>query len=166
MKKRRFYALVIFLFFISGCSLIDIYQAPEPITKLEYSVDLNNSTQVRSILGKQYQEWQGTRYRSGGLSRNGIDCSGFVYITFRSKFGIDIPRTTKSQVKLGNCIEKGQLRAGDLVFFRTDVDSNHVGIYFSNKNFIHVSRKKGVMISNMNDSYWEKNFHTARRVVN
>ncbi len=78
-------------FLIIGCSS----HAPPPNDRLA------NSRQVQQILGDQLIKWRGTPYRYGGLSRNGIDCSGFVYRTFRERFGIQLPRTTRQQSEIG-----------------------------------------------------------------
>ncbi|MDP1614879.1 MAG: NlpC/P60 family protein, partial [Methylococcales bacterium] len=78
---------------------------------------------LRKILYSHYNEWQGVRYEYGGLSRRGIDCSGFVHLTFKSKLGKNLPRTARMQAKIGQEVRRNDLRAGDLVFFRTGKSS-------------------------------------------
>ena len=100
----------------------------------------------------------------GGLSKHGVDCSGFVYITFRSQLGFSIPRTTGSQVTIGRKVARNNLRVGDLVFFHTSLLYNHVGIYLGDSKFLHASTSKGVIISSLNEKYWRKRYWTARRI--
>ncbi|WP_062668005.1 C40 family peptidase, partial [Grimontia celer] len=68
---------------------------------------------------RQYQDWRGTPYAWGGMSKRGVDCSGFVHLTLRDQFGAYVPRTTAQQVLTGYHIDDDDLEAGDLVFFKT-----------------------------------------------
>lgn len=140
----------------------------------ERSVYKNNSrptinkpldpSNMRKALYSHYNEWQGVRYQYGGLSRQGIDCSGFVHLTFKSKLGMNLPRTTWMQARIGQEIRQNDLRAGDLVFFRTGKASNHVGIYLEKNKFLHASQKKGVTISRLDDIYWRSNYWKSVRI--
>lgn len=123
-----------------------------------------DSAQIRQALYSQYKDWQGVRYQPGGLSRAGIDCSGFVHLTFRSKLGLDLPRTSEMQARLGNEIKKDELKAGDLIFFRTGKISNHVGIYLEKNRFLHASQKKGVTISSLDNVYWKSSYWKSVRL--
>ena len=123
-----------------------------------------DSVQIRQALYSQYKDWQGVRYQPGGLSRAGIDCSGFVHLTFRSKLGLDLPRTSEMQARLGNEIKKDELRVGDLIFFRTGKISNHVGIYLEKNKFLHASQKKGVTISSLDNVYWKSSYWKSVRL--
>ena len=129
-----------------------------------YSVDLSDGARVKKILYAQLQEWHKVRHRTGGLSKKGIDCSGFVHLTFLSRFGIEVPRTTKLLSKIGAKISQEKLRPGDLVFFKTGLRKRHVGIYVEEGKFIHVSKKKGVMLSRLDNIYWSKNYWKAIRL--
>ncbi|WP_338557182.1 bifunctional murein DD-endopeptidase/murein LD-carboxypeptidase [Erwinia sp. E_sp_B04_7] len=120
---------------------------------------------IKSRLMDQYADWKGVRYRLGGTSKRGIDCSAFVQTTFREQFGLDLPRSTYEQEDTGKSINRGKLRAGDLVLFRAGSTGRHVGIYLGNDNFVHASTSSGVMISNLNDNYWKKRYREARRVL-
>ncbi len=150
---------------IAACAPVQL----DPSTSVEQikvtsSVDFQDSTAVRARILNQYDEWQHTPYKTGGLSKGGVDCSGFVYLTFRSKLGCTIPRTTALQVKTGRKIAINNLRAGDLVFFQTGLFSKHVGIYMGDSTFLHASSSRGVMLSSLEENYWEKRFWTARRI--
>jgi len=118
---------------------------------------------IKQRLYSQHKHWQGTRYQLGGLSKKGIDCSGFVLLTFKEQLGITLPRTTREQAKRGTTISRKQLKAGDLVFFKTSIKVRHVGIYIEDDKFLHASTSKGVMISELNNSYWRKAYWKAVR---
>jgi len=118
---------------------------------------------VIAKLYSQHEQWQGTKYKMGGLSRTGVDCSGFVYLTFRNQFGANLPRATDAQAKFGSEISLSQLQPGDLVFFKTSWKVRHVGIYVENNTFLHASTKNGVMLSRLDDYYWKDKIWQARR---
>ena len=120
--------------------------------------------EIVSLLYEQYDSWQGVRYRDGGLSRNGVDCSGYVHLTYRDKFGRALPRSTELLAKSGTEISPRQMRPGDLVFFKTGRKKNHVGIYLDGGSFMHASSSRGVMISKLRERYWSDRFWMARRV--
>ncbi|MGU3414155.1 bifunctional murein DD-endopeptidase/murein LD-carboxypeptidase [Enterobacteriaceae bacterium C23F] len=120
---------------------------------------------VKSRLMDQYASWKGVRYRLGGETKRGIDCSAFVQRTFREQFGMDLPRSTYEQQEMGKSIKRTQLRTGDLVLFRAGSTGRHVGIYIGNNQFVHASTSSGVTISSMNEPYWNKRYNEARRVL-
>ncbi|PVF11005.1 bifunctional murein DD-endopeptidase/murein LD-carboxypeptidase, partial [Yersinia pestis] len=72
---------------------------------------------IKSKILEQYAGWKGVRYRLGGSSKRGIDCSAFVQTTFREQFGMDLPRSTSQQQDLGKKVQRTKLRPGDLVLF-------------------------------------------------
>lgn len=123
------------------------------------------SSRVKQALLNQYKEWKGVRYRLGGQSKHGIDCSGFIQNTFRNKFNITLPRDTSKQAHIGKYIKKRHLRMGDLVFFKTGRRVRHVGVYLDKHTFLHASTRKGVIISNINDVYWSKHYWKAQRIA-
>ena len=113
----------------------------------------------------EYRQWRGTRHKMGGTGSKGIDCSGFVKAVYRDAFDIDLPRTTKEQVKRGNPIAFNSLQPGDLVFFKPPTYDRHVGIFLSQSKFVHASKTKGVIISKIDADYWGKYYWTARRIL-
>lgn len=108
----------------------------------------------------------GTPYRYGGTTPKGFDCSGFIQHVFKQA-NINIPRTAALQRDASQTIPSlQQLRQGDLIFFRTSVKSNHVGIYIGNKQFIHASTgQKKVKKSNLLNHYWRKHFVKFGRLI-
>lgn len=127
---------------------------------------LPESADVTARLYQQFRQWRGTPYRNGGLSRAGIDCSGFVVITFRDRFNLQLPRNTKAQISIGLRIDQQALIPGDLLFFKIGSGENglHVGIYYKENQFIHASTSKGVIRSSLNNTYWRNAFWQARRL--
>ncbi len=162
-KLYIFIILLLIISLIGGCSTkIEPLEIPEE-TYIE-DRSLKNSSFVKQELYSQYREWKGTRYRMGGLNKNGIDCSGFVYITFKYKFGIILPRTTEEMVNLGVHIDTGAWRAGDLIFFKTGLFDRHVGVYIDDGHFLHASTSQGVTISELNNPYWHRTYWKTKRI--
>ena len=120
---------------------------------------------LATVLYGLFREWKGVPYRYGGTSKKGIDCSAFVAHTFRHGLGVDLPRTVRAQAQRGQRIERDELSMGDLLFFRTGRSSEHVGIYLQRGEFMHASRRRGVMISRLSNRYWRAKFVQARRVL-
>jgi probable lipoprotein NlpC len=120
---------------------------------------------------QQAQAYAGTRYKFGGTTTKGMDCSGLVYIAFQ-KEDIVLPRVSRDMAKKGKPVKKRSIKKGDLVFFRTNKNSkkiNHVGLVTAVKNgevfFIHASTSKGVMTSSMTNPYWTGVYVQARRMI-
>ena len=163
----RFFSICIFFIFVfaPGCSIRPEGRTPKIFsTDNAPHVDLNNAPLVKEELYLQFRQWQGTPYRSGGLDRNGVDCSGFVYLTFRTRFGILLSRSTEELLETGHDVTRERLQPGDLLFFSTGFFDRHVGIYLGNRNFLHASKNRGVMLSSLDDDYWHSHFQKARRI--
>jgi probable lipoprotein NlpC len=120
---------------------------------------------LKKLFYEQFQEWASVRYRNGGLSKAGVDCSGFVYLTYQQKLGIRLPRSSGHQSQAGYPVLQNELKAGDLVFFKTEPTQNHVGIYLEQRRFMHVSSSKGVAISSLDDRYWASKYWKSIRVL-
>jgi len=110
-------------------------------------------------------QFLGARYRFGGESSRGFDCAGLVRRAF-SMIGIDLPRTTGEQFERGCTVNREELAAGDLVFFRNTYRRgvSHVGIYIGESRFIHAARG-GVAIASLDGAYWSRRFAGARRLT-
>ncbi|KAF0807334.1 NLP/P60 protein [Alcanivorax xiamenensis] len=162
---------------LAGCAsrpvVVEDRNEPEPgghadpeqtVSMEDYSVDMANPGMVHALLSAQLREWEGTPYRLGGMTRKGVDCSGFVFLTFHDRLGVRLPRTTDQQARVGEKVAKDQLQTGDLVFFRTGRGVRHVGIYMNHGRFMHASTSRGVMISSLDNVYWRSHYWTARRI--
>lgn len=142
--------------------------SPKAQRVLEYRTSefANLKTMDLIRLGMIIQSYLGMPY--SGMSRfvKGLDCSEFVRNVY-SKFNrLDLPRSAAEQYKKGHKIEKGHLRYGDLVFFRTDGrTASHVGIYVGYDEFVHASSSAGVIISGMQEECWRKHYIGARRII-
>ena len=115
-------------------------------------------------LREYYQNWRGTRYRLGGVSHAGIDCSGFTALAVRDVYGLSLPRTAREQAMWGKSVGRDDLLPGDLVFFKRGRNTNHVGIYMGNDSFMHASTSQGVMISSLDNVYWRNKFWKGSRL--
>lgn len=128
------------------------------------------STDKAQKIAEFAQKYIGVRYVYGGESPSGFDCSGLTQYVYGS-FGISLERRASYQVRQGTAVSKSDLQTGDLVFFDTDGGHNsisHVGIYIGNSRFIHAESggPRRVRISSLNESYYARNYMTARRVMN
>jgi len=151
--------------FLTACSSTPRQNTPSSkVVSQSFSGDFNNQTAVKRQLLKQYKKWKGTPYRYGGTSLSGVDCSAFVQNTFHSKLGYKIPRTTRTQIKVGKKVSKSKLKVGDIVFFKTGRNALHNGIYLGGSQFMHASSSKGVTLSSLNNSYWKRTYLTSRRI--
>lgn len=121
-------------------------------------------TDVNHELMKFYKEWKNVKYKLGGNSKKGIDCSAFTQRIYKQIFETDIPRTTRTQVTIGKEIRKSELEMGDLVFFKTGKYDRHVGIYMGNGDFLHASIK-GIKFTKLDKPYYKSHYWTSRRVL-
>ncbi|WP_085723272.1 C40 family peptidase [Pseudomonas sp. R37(2017)] len=113
----------------------------------------------------------GTRYRFGGTSEAGFDCSGFIGYLFREEAGMNLPRSTREMINVdAPLVSRSKLEPGDLLFFATNGRRgrvSHAGIYLGDNQFIHSSSRRsgGVRIDSLGDSYWSKTFIEAKRAL-
>lgn len=153
-RLQSLLVLILTLTLVSSCSL------KKHATK---NISQESIHAVKSALYSQYNHWKGTPYMNGGLSKGGIDCSGFVMLIFKEQFNIQLPRSTRDQASLGHPVGIDSLLPGDLLFFDTGWFSTHVGIYLEQGSFIHASTSKGVTLSSLKNVYWRKALSRAKR---
>jgi len=119
------------------------------------------------VLYNTITQWLGAPYQRGGNSIRGTDCSGFAGNIYQTVYRKNIARSSADILRL-NCskISRQNLREGDLVFFATGVTKkiSHVGIYLKDGKFAHASTSKGVIISNLNETYYRKRWVSGGRV--
>lgn len=170
----KLFLLIIFTFLFTACSqkdnnvlmTIDSYEIQSAsLLHTNLEKEKNDLDYINKKLYEFYSEWKGVKYKYGGTTKNGIDCSAFIQKAFKDKFDLNIPRTTIDQVKIGKEVERSELNIGDLVFFRTGRNSRHVGIYLRNGQFMHSSTKKGVTISSLSNRYYNTHFWKAQRII-
>lgn len=147
-----------------GTSKKTIHSEPNTST---HNTDVSSANTIVETALK----FDGVKYKYGGSSKKGMDCSGLVVTAFKSE-NIDLPRTTSQLKTSGHWIDLKEVKKGDLLFFATKKNSrkvNHVGIVTStNKNeveFIHASTSKGVITSLLSEHYWYFAFVQARRIL-
>ena len=113
---------------------------------------------------------QGKPYVWGGIGPRGYDCSGLIYSIFRD-FAPSIPRSSRELGKYGVELSRGDLNAGDLLFFATGSDPGeitHVGLYIGQNTMIHAASDgphTGVILTDLEEKYWKSRLIAIRRVV-
>lgn len=152
--------------FLSSCSSSKSVKRDDgyKISKIESTAKTSDEKE----LIKEAKKWLGTKYKYGGHSKSGTDCSGFVMEVYKSVYDFKLPRSSREQQEFCKKIKKSQLKIGDLVFFTTGKSKNrvsHVGIFIGNGQFIHASSSKGVVISDLDQNYYIRTYHSSGRVL-
>jgi len=168
---KRILSLIFLVALFSSCGAKKSYSRKK---KQSHTIKVNTtakpSKEAETIV-KFAEKFEGTRYKYGGTTKRGMDCSGLIYTSFK-EYDVNLPRTTSGLKSTGNWIDLKEVNVGDLVFFATKKNSrsvNHVGIVTNirpgNVEFIHASSSRGVMISSLAEKYWYFAFVQARRVL-
>ena len=135
--------------------------------QLKYAVLMNMEVEnlpSRSLL-ETVDSWYGVRYRTGGNTHSGVDCSGFTCAVYAALYGFALPRVSRDQYNLSRKISTTELQEGDLVFFNTKGNGvSHVGVYLGNNKFIHASVSRGVMVSGLLEPYYLQRFVGGGRI--
>lgn len=165
----RFLLLCVLILLLVGCS--STRRLERKLHREVYeSIGVEEEPKDNFLLYSEVSRWLNTPHVEGGLSSRGIDCSGLVYVIYKSVYGKTLERNSVSMLKK-NCrkIRQSQLREGDLVFFSTArkgrSNVNHVGVYLKENKFVHTSTSRGVMISSLNEDYFNKNWVCGGRVI-
>ena len=131
----------------------------------------SEENRLRFNIIKNARQYEGTPDKYGGTTEKGMDCSGLVYTSFLEE-GISIPRVSRHIAEEGKRIKTDDAIPGDLLFFITGRRSkqiNHVGIVVDvlpgQILFIHSSTSQGVIVSSLNEGYWNNAFKEARRIM-
>ncbi|WP_176112986.1 C40 family peptidase [Sediminibacterium ginsengisoli] len=136
--------------------------------QLKYAVVMDATVEklTNIPLLETIDKWWGTKYCMGGSTDNCIDCSAFTQVVMRDVYKAALPRTAQEQYDQSEKINLEDLQEGDLVFFHTSGRSiSHVGVYLLNNKFVHAATSGGVMVSDLNDTYWQPKYRGAGRVI-
>ena len=129
---------------------------------LGYNINYINNPR----LFKLTSEWLGTPYKYSGYNKEGVDCSGLVSCVISNSYSKEIKGTAKDLFHKSKPLNRNELREGDLVFFKIKKNKiSHVGIYLGENKFVHSSLKKGVIISDLFEPYYEKYFYKGGRII-
>ncbi len=138
--------------------------------QLKYAIVLDATVEKLTNVNllKSIDEWWGTSYCYGGSTKNCIDCSAFTQTIMQNVYNVNVPRTAQEQYNSSKQINLEDLNEGDLVFFNTNGsrEITHVGIYLFNNKFVHAATSGGVMVSDLNDTYWKPRYRGAGRYIN
>jgi lipoprotein Spr len=113
------------------------------------------------------KEWKGVKYRLGGSTKKGIDCSQFTKKLYRQVYDTWLGDNCMEQWDQTTRIDKSNLKVGDIVFFRSFLSPSgwHCGVYIGESNFVHASnRREGVKISSLNEPRYLKAYKGAGRI--
>lgn len=140
-------------------------------TEPEYNVKSFHGADFIDQLICTASENIGVRYRSGGTSKDGFDCSGLMFSTFGA-YDIQLPRSSFEQAQYGVKVNNEDAKKGDLIFFKTNGrrQINHVGMVVEvgedgEIKFIHASTSSGVIISSLKEEYYSKRVTQINRVL-
>jgi cell wall-associated NlpC family hydrolase len=151
-------------------SLIFLIVLTALISSCAGSKRLAREQKVDTVVSRA-RSYIGTPYKFGGTTTLGMDCSGLLMRSFEA-IDIYIPRTAKQQSKMGKKVSMNELKAGDLVFFKTYKGNGritHAGLVTDARRdneimFIHASSSRGVIEVNLMSDYYQKAFRKARRL--
>jgi len=130
---------------------------------------LNTQTASAYEIIETAEKYLGVPHCMGGTTMKCMDCSGLLVTVF-ARLGINLPHNSEEQARYGKIINRiDELKNGDLVFFIRTYETHHFithsGIYAGNNKFIHASSKNGVIITSINDPWWNQKFIFGTRVL-
>jgi lipoprotein Spr len=129
--------------------------------KLHLEIDKKDNIKLYQFVS----EWLGVPHKDGGCDKRGTDCSCFVRMAYDHAYRIILPRNSAEMFKQSERIRQGELKEGDLVFFKIkSTKVSHVGVYLKDNWFAHVSSSKGVMINSLDEDYYQKYYVGAGKV--
>ena len=168
--------VILLLLLISGCSQVQRSNTPNNMSSHSYNTQYPAQPRISqraqsSVVNQKYQPVRnymvqvatsaiGKPYRWGGDNpQKGFDCSGLMTYVHKNALGINIPRTAAKQRDSSRTIDYAELQPGDMLFFKTGRNSNHVGVYIGDRKFVHAATgSKRVKIASMDNRYWHSRF--------
>ena len=154
--SKIYFSLLVILVLLSACSS----------TQDIYSVKSSSNVKINNVVDFALKH-EGVKYRYGGTTNKGMDCSGLVTTSFKEA-NIILPRSSRDMAKDGREISLENVKKGDLFFFAARNRKkviDHVGLVTENKNgkirFIHSTTQRGVIISSFSEEYWQRTFVKA-----
>ncbi|MDO5970814.1 C40 family peptidase [Flavivirga aquimarina] len=173
---QRTIIILLVIISLAGCkSSKRAKSKKEPSTEITTKKGIakkNKKTSKSDQIINYAKQFKGVRYKWGGTTKSGMDCSGLVFESFRAH-DITLPRISRDMAKKGDKISLKKAQEGDLLFFRTSKNRrhriNHVGLIIKSKagdiTFIHATTSKGVIVSKLSESYWKSAFVEARKIL-
>ena len=159
--KKILLLFIAFSFVMSSCS---------SSKKIVKNTTKKKLSKVDKIVANA-MNYKGVRYKFGGTTKRGMDCSGIIYVAFGSE-NVQLPRISRDMAKRGKKVSLSKTKKGDLLFFKTSKRGrgiNHVGLVVSvNKGlikFIHSTSSRGVIVSLLSEKYWKKAFVKATNIL-
>lgn len=179
--------LIIFLLLLGSCGV----SKKRTVRSKEYKVSVSGDSETVEIPSEEPLEtiippkelskadaiintaltFSGVRYKYGGTTKKGVDCSGLLYVSFAAH-DKPLPRVSYVMANEGKRIRLREVTKGDLLFFKTTRRGkriNHVGLVVAVENkeikFIHASSSRGVIVSSLREGYWNHAFVKATRVL-
>lgn len=184
MYLRRLWILCIMLFALGSTSCTPTREAVRRIylpnnaeaTLTQLAEDLTQA--LRMPLSKDEDDlglyafvadWLGTPYRFGRNSKQGTDCSGFVYLLYKDVYKLDVGRASSADLmSKTKTLSRAELKEGDMVFFninnRRNGRASHAGVYLKDGKFAHASTRRGVIISSLSEPYYNRTFIAGGRI--
>ena len=139
-------------------------------TKTVRKTTIKSSTTIDRIVTNALK-YKGVKYKFGGTSKRGMDCSGIIYVSYLQE-NVQLPRVSRDMSKTGKKVSLKNANKGDLIFFKTSKKGrgiNHVGMIISvkknNIRFIHSTTSKGVITSSLSNKYWKNAFVKVNRIL-
>jgi len=169
MRQTKWMAHVLCAFIVILCLTVPAFAAKKRSTNKRKPSPKKNYPATENLLVNEMLRHLGVRYRAGGSSPSGVDCSGYVGLVYRNAYGLALPHQSGSLFNSSDLekVSMNELKTGDLLFFTSSKRSrriNHVGIYLPEGKFVHAASGKGVIVSSLDEQYWSDRIAGARRV--
>ncbi|MDE6303421.1 MAG: C40 family peptidase [Paramuribaculum sp.] len=155
---------------LAGCSTTKKVHGVHAVSVIESvgKPNLDSFPQPKQRLLNEANNWIGVKYRYGGTTRDGVDCSGLTMQVYDNALNIKLPRNSDEQRQWCEPLRRDQMGEGDLVFFSPKGNKggvNHVAIYLGNNKFVHASTSSGVIVSSLDEPYYDQRYHSSGRVA-